>query len=29
VPAPATERQGNARSSEWADRYRAEREAVA
>jgi trehalose 2-sulfotransferase len=29
VPAPATERQGNARSLEWAERYRAEREAAA
>ncbi|WCB95224.1 Trehalose 2-sulfotransferase [Baekduia alba] len=29
VPAPATERQGNARSAAWADRYRGEREAVA
>jgi trehalose 2-sulfotransferase len=29
VPAPATERQGDARSAEWADRFRREREAVA
>jgi LPS sulfotransferase NodH len=29
VPAPATERQGDARSLAWADRYRAEREAAA
>jgi LPS sulfotransferase NodH len=29
VPAPATERQGDARSREWAERYRAEREAAA
>jgi LPS sulfotransferase NodH len=29
VPAPATERQGDARSVAWADRYRAERQAVA
>jgi LPS sulfotransferase NodH len=29
VPAPATERQGDARSTAWADRYRAEREAAA
>ncbi len=29
VPAPATERQGDARSAEWADRYRREREAAA
>jgi LPS sulfotransferase NodH len=29
VPAPATERQGDGRSAEWADRYRRETEAVA
>jgi LPS sulfotransferase NodH len=29
VPAPATERQGNARSAEWAERYRADRKALA
>jgi LPS sulfotransferase NodH len=29
LPAPATERQGDARSLEWADRYRTEREAAA
>jgi LPS sulfotransferase NodH len=29
VPSPATERQGDARSAEWADRYRQEREVVA
>jgi LPS sulfotransferase NodH len=29
VPAPATQRQGDGRSREWADRYRSERESAA